>query len=142
MDLFDIAVAKKLSGGGSGGTPVATHTVEGTLRNPFGDFGYTFVRDALKNNVGSALLTVTMNGDTATVPLFVQNNAILLNGTMTSRSSGTITGFQTYIAIWQGVNISEFRFIVGSDDGTYSAEDYTALAKNLPTTLTFTYWGD
>lgn len=140
MDLFDIAVAKKLSGGG-GGTPVYTRTVEGTLQNPFGDFGYTFVRDALKYNVGSALLTVTMSGTTATAPLFVQNNAIILNGTMTTRISGNIVSFQTYIAQWLGVTISEFRLIAGNN-GTWSADDYTALANNFPTTLTFTYWGD
>lgn len=140
MDLFDIAVAKKLSGGG-GGTPVYTRTVEGTLRNPFGDLGYTFVRDALKYNVGSALLTVTMDGSTVTVPLFVQNNAIILNGTITTRSNGTVTGFQTYIAGWLGMSISEFRVIAG-DNGTWSADDYKALAQKFPTTLTFTYWGD
>lgn len=139
MDLFDIVAAKKLSGGG--GTPVGTLTVEGTLRQPFGNIAYTVVRDALKNNLGSALLTVTMNGDTSTVPLFVQNNAIILNGTMTTRSNGNIIGFQTYIAGWLGQIISEFRIIAGNN-GTWSADDYKSLANNFPTTLTFTYWGD
>lgn len=140
MDLFDIVLAKKLSGGG-GGTPVNTLTVEGTLQQPFGDIGYRIIRDALKNNVGSALLTVTMNGSTMTVPLSVVNNAIVLNGTITTRSSGNIIGFQTYIAQWLEATISDFRVIAGNN-GTWSANNYTALANNFSTTLTFTYWGD
>ena len=50
MDLFDIAVASKLAGGGGGGNPNTIQTVSGTAANPFGNIDKVALNAALLSN--------------------------------------------------------------------------------------------
>ena len=58
MDLFDVVVAKKLSGGGGGGNPNYVQTITGTLADPWGDVGFEAIRVALATGNASAKMHI------------------------------------------------------------------------------------
>lgn len=57
MDLFDIAVAKKLAGGGGGSAQIIE--VVGTVANPWGDLDFIELCDAIESGDVIAELTIT-----------------------------------------------------------------------------------
>ena len=60
MDLFNIAVAKKLSGGGGGGgNPNYVQTITATAENPCVGINANSLLNALKGNNASAEITMT-----------------------------------------------------------------------------------
>lgn len=134
------SMAENWSGGGGGGG-VNTTTIEGTLQNPW-DGRFADVYNALKNNLGSAVLNVTMGTQSATFPLMYSNHSVLVNG---SAFTGMVTSFTSYIAMWSesgGGKLGKFLAVNGNSDNSWSATDYTSLATNFPTVLTLTLWGD
>lgn len=57
-NLFDIAVARKLSGGGGGGNPNTEQTVTGTLANPWGDIDPVELTSAIGTRDADASITI------------------------------------------------------------------------------------
>lgn len=79
MDLFDIAVAKKLSGGGGGGgNPNQKQVVTGTASNPFGEINVSELKAAIRSGDASATIfmdTSQIMGSSYTIPFDTPTSA-------------------------------------------------------------------
>lgn len=75
MNLFDIAIAKKLSGGGGGGgNPNQQQVVTGTAANPFGEINVSELKTAIRNGDASAVIFMDMTqlvGSTYNIPFAI-----------------------------------------------------------------------
>lgn len=88
MDLFDVVVAKKLSGGGGGGeNPNFVQTIAGTADNPWGTVNPSTLADALRNN-------------DATATMYVQNGNLGIDVTLSlnvDRGTNYIYGYYGFV---------------------------------------------
>lgn len=135
MDLFDIAVAKKLSGGGSSNTVV---TITGTADAPFGDINASELREALSDKNASAYIhfdSQTILGRDLDMTLFA--TALNIRGCYNIISTTPSPGDTTaYSAAWTSNNgsLQELYAFMGG-----TATDGTAYGSMIPTTLTVVY---
>lgn len=143
MDLFDIAVAKKLSGGGGSGG-VTHQTYEGTVANIMSQIpSYSALADGLFNGTAFARLTATLGTDTATLTVMsndgqrVQASLQFLTIDNTTGTGG-IEAMATYIAAWTTdgtLNVFEQIMNTGDDNKTWSSTNYKPMASQVPCTL-------
>lgn len=135
MDLFDIAVAKKLSGGSSGGAH--HHTYTGTVANIMSQMSnYSAFAEALFNGDAFARLTATLGTDTATLTV-VSNGGQIVQASLQFLTRGTtITAMTTYIAQWESDGtLNVFELINNTRDKTWSSTNYKPMASQVPCTL-------
>ena len=137
MDLFDIAVAKKLSGGGSGGGAIH-QTYEGTVANIMSQMSnYSAFAESLFNGDAFARLTATLGTDTATLTV-VSNQGKRVQASVqfpTTATSG-ITAMETFIAEWNtDGTLNVFEQITNSSDSTWTRTNYRLMASQVPCTL-------
>lgn len=143
MDLFDIAVAKKLSGGGGGGG-VVHHIYEGTAANIMKKLSdYSAFATALKQGTAFARLTATLGAYTATLTV-VSNNGHSVQASLQylSSSSDGISSMQTFIAEWSagGGSLYVFEEINNTNDNTWSSTNYAPMASQVPCVLEAWVW--
>lgn len=89
-NLFDIVVARKLSGGGGGGNPNTEQTVTGTLANPWGDVDPVELASAIGTRDADASIVIdasalgagTVGGRLGATDRLYVNGANLVDGTM------------------------------------------------------------
>lgn len=136
MDLFDIAVTKKLSGGsgGSGGNPNQQQVVTGTAANPFGNVDVSKLKSAMMAGGASATIfmdTSQLVGTSYTIPFDTPTSA---------------TGFLTVSSAYVDTAHDSVRAVYGSwkDDGSIyvlasftngHAVDAKEYASMIPTSL-------
>jgi len=137
MDLFDIAVAKKLSGGGSGGG-VIHQTYEGTIANIMSQIpNYSALAEALFNGSAFARLTATLGADTATLTV-VSNDGIHVQASLTyiGYDNSGITGITEYDGFWGNLSdLVAFERIDAKNDKTWKSTNYKPMASQVPCTL-------
>lgn len=136
MDLFDIVVAKKLSGGSGGGA--IHHTYTGTVANIMSQMSnYSAFAEALFNGSAFARLTATLGTDTATLTV-VSNDGQRVQASfqvLTTNSSG-ITAMQTFIARWDSDgSLIVFEQIANASDLTWTRTNYAPMASQVPCKL-------
>jgi hypothetical protein len=137
MDLFDIAVAKKLSSGGSGGG-VIHDTYTGTVANIMSQIpNYSAFANALFDGSAFARLTATLGTDTAT--LTVVSNAgerVQASFQFLSTNITGITAMGTYIAEWNlDGSLNVFEQITNKSDLTWTRTNYAPMASQVTCTL-------
>ena len=137
MDLFDIAVAKKLSGGSGGGGAIHT-TYEGTVANIMSQMSnYSAFAEALFNGSAFARLTATLGTDTATLTV-VSNNGQRVQASFQFLSTATsgITAMAEFIAEWNtDGTLNVFEQIKNSSNLTWTRTNYKPMASQVPCTL-------
>lgn len=133
MDLFDVVVAKKLSGGGGGGNPNRVQTITGTADNPCaGINAYNLLR-ALINNNASAVITLsnTSLGIYVTMPIISRETALVAS----TIDSATMTGFD---ASWDASNeTAQANLLVMINNGHIT--EGTAHASMITSELVITW---
>lgn len=139
MDLFDIAVAKKLSGGGSGGGGAIHNTYTGTVANIMSQIpNYSALAEALFNGEAFARLTATLGTDTATLTVVSnQGQRVQASFQFLSTATSGIKAMQTFIAEWNtdDGNLNVFEQITNTSDKTWSSTNYKPMASQVPCTL-------
>ena len=136
MNLFDIAIAKKLSGSGGGG---AIHqTYEGTVANIMSQIpNYNAFKEALFNGSAFARLTATLGTDKATLTV-VSNRGQGVQASFQFLSTATsgITAMATNIAEWNtDGTLNVFEQINNSSDLTWTRTNYAPMASQVPCVL-------
>lgn len=135
MNLYDVAIAKKLSGGGGGGgNPNTTQTITGTLNAPFGSVDIGALGTALSSMNASAY--------------FEADASALGAGTVSARLAGDNTGIWGNGASF-GVSDSVIAFGLswGSSGSLTFAKmfsdgnvmDISPYGSMIPTTLTIVW---
>lgn len=135
MNLFDIAVAKKLSGGSGGGGSIH-YTIEGTVANIMSQTNYSAFANALFNGTAFARLTATLGTDTATLTLVSNQGERVQASVQFLATETTITSITTYIAEWN-INgaLDIFEQITNASDKTWKSTNYKPMATQVPCTL-------
>lgn len=134
MDLFDIAVAKKLAGGGGGGNPNTMQVITGTLSDPFGEVDIEDLATALQEMNASALFEADASSlGAGYVKAWLSSNVnsvVYANGGyFGSHNQGPVTAF---VLAWekpQGLILAKM-----SNDSTIT--DISSYATIIPATLT------
>lgn len=136
MDLFDIAVAKKLSSGGSGGGAIH-NTYTGTVANIMSQIpNYSALAEALFNGSAFARLTATLGTDTATLTVVSNRGQRVQASLQLLATEKTITSITTYIAEWTtDGNLNVFEQINNTNDKTWKSTNYRPMASQVPCTL-------
>lgn len=138
MDLFDIAVAKKLSGGGGGGGLVH-HTIEGTVANIMSQIpNYSAFAESLFNGYAFARLTASLGTDTATLTVVSNQGQRVQASLQLLATETTITSITTCIAEWN-INgaLDVFELISNESNKTWKSTNYKPMASQVPCTLEF-----
>lgn len=150
MDLFDVVVAKKLSGGG--GNPNRAQTVTGTLANPWGTVGfYQSLAPAVLSGNASAKMTITMPGlGSVTMPVLAESGGsagaqLCLKSlySYTHSAEDGLAAFGLVFARWLGsdypsnpgpgaLNVS---LNVQGSSGSYTQTDVISMASSITTSL-------
>ena len=133
MDLFDIAVAKKFSGGGGGGNPNYVQTITGTAANPCVGINANSLHNALLDNNASAIITLT----NANLGVFVKMPITTAGQTLVASKidSGNMSGFD---ASWYATgDEATARSLVMINNG--QTTDGTAYASMLTSELVITW---
>lgn len=137
MDLFDIAVAKKLSGGGGGGGAVH-HTYEGTVANIMSQIpNLSAFAENLFNGSAFARLTAKLGTDTATLTV-VSNDGQVVQASFQFLSTATsgIIAMQTFIGQWSSRGtLNVFEQITNASDLTWTRTNYAPMASQVPCVL-------
>ena len=137
MDLFDIAVAKKLSAGGGGGGAIH-QTYKGTVANIMSQIpNYSALAEELFNGEAFARLTATLGTDTATLTV-VANDGQRVQASFQFLSTATsgITAMATIIAKWNtDGTLNVFEQINNASDLTWTRTNYKPMASQVPCTL-------
>lgn len=135
MDLFDIAVAKKLSGSGGG---AIHHTYTGTVANIMSQIpNFSAFAEKLFNGSAFAKLTATLGTDTATLTV-VSNDGHVVQASFQFLSTATsgITAMQTFIGQWSSRGtLNVFEQIANASDLTWTRTNYAPMASQVPCTL-------
>ena len=133
MDLFDIAVAKKLSGGGGGGGDTYTKwTVEGTMANIIKQSGMSGSAIASLILSGKVKLSAkaTLGTGTATFVCYTSDGRTVSTSLTFGTFSSTAENFRTYYARWDGTGtLVTFSLLTGADDKSWSETDYLPMAN-------------
>lgn len=136
MDLFDIAVAKKLSGGSGGGA--IHHTYTGTVANIMSQMSNcSAFAERLFNGEAFARLTATLGTDTSTLTV-VSNDGQRVEASYQFLSTATsgITAMQTFIGQWSSRGtLNIFEQISNASDLTWTRTNYAPMASQVPCTL-------
>lgn len=135
MDLFDIAVAKKLSDGSGGGA--IHHTYEGTVANIMSQMSnYSAFAEAIFDGSAFARLTATLGTDTATLTVVSNNGQYIQASLQILSTETTITAITTYIAEWNiNGSLDVFEMISNERNKTWSSTNYKPMASQVPCTL-------
>lgn len=137
MDLFDVVIAKKLSGGGGSGTNynhIDTYT--GTVAELCDTNVFNYIRNAILANDGTALCTIILGEQTGTVPLMATENSL---AGFATKISGT-DSFFTLVVQWDSNGSSIYPATFCSyqgSSGSYQMQDLTAMASMCPTSIDF-----
>lgn len=139
MDLFDVVVAKKLSGG-SGGNPNRVQTITGTVATPIGGDNsgnlFALISEAIFNNTATAKMSITAGQQTGWAYLSGNNSGNLLMGYASMVNDDS---FLTMKVAWNlaggSIIISDFKSIQGAD-GSYQVTDLMSMASMCTTELT------
>lgn len=137
MDLFDIAVAKKLSGGGGGGGFVH-RTYEGTLANIMKMLpNYSGFATALVQGTAFARLTATLGADTATMTVVSNDGQVQASlQFLTIEGVTGIKAMATYIAAWESDgSLRAFELINNANDKTWTSTNYRPMASQVTCVL-------
>ena len=135
MNLFDIVVAKKLSGSSGGGA--THHTYTGTVANIMSQMSnYSAFAKALFNGEAFARLTATLGTDTTTLTV-VSNNGQRAQASLQFLGTDTaIASITTYIAEWNlDGTLNVFELIKNANDNTWRSTNYKSMASQVPCTL-------
>lgn len=136
MDLFDIAVAKKLSGGSGGGA--THHMYTGTVANIMSQLpSYSTFANVLFNGSAFARLTATLGTDTATLTV-VSNDGRRVQASLQFLTIVTtgIKATTTYIAEWEpNGTLNAFELIDNISDKTWRSTNYKPMASQVPCTI-------
>lgn len=131
MDLFDVVVAKKLSGGGGGGNPNYVQTITGTLDNPFGDVNYSVLASNLYSKSASAYLDIDASalgfGVISSRPS-ASEQQIYTNGASLRTAVQDSTAFEV---AWNSEGFIDGRMLAGGN-----VVDLSSYKNALTTTLT------
>ena len=133
MDLFDIAVARKLSGGGGGGNPNTVKTVTGTMTVMFGDINLA----DLNSKLSSYDAEVHVVCDASALGAGTINAVLMPYGEGFSANGGNIMSTYTsgYVATWNSAGtLTSFKMFQGT-----TINDVTAYASAITTTMTVIY---
>lgn len=137
MDLFDIAVAKKLSGGGGGGGAVH-HTYEGTVADIMTKLSdYSAFATLLKQGTAFARLTATLGADTATLTVVsINETSVQASLQFISYNNGGISTMTEYVGLWgQDAHLIVFERIDVANENTWSSTNYAPMASQVPCVL-------
>ena len=136
MDLFDIAVAKKLSGGGGGGGAVH-RTYEGTMANIMTMLpNYSAFVTKLGKGTAFARITAALGADSATLTVVSVNGLNAQASLLFLSTAFGIKGFRNYIAKWnQDKSLNAFELINATDDKAWSSTNYAPMASQVLCTL-------
>lgn len=130
MDLFDVAIAKKMSGGG-GGNPNRRENISSTVADLFHEWTYDTIgqlSEALSSGNATARVTITVPGETALTAAVEGSGGHGVTARVMNYGPNAL--FASYIA-WNAQNtessvaLSTFKVFQGSD-GAYTATDYSA----------------
>lgn len=126
MDLYDVVVAKKLSGGGGGGNPNYVQVIAGNADNPWGNVNPATLAEALRNNDATAIM-------------YVQNENLRIDVTLSLEASGQndIHGYYGFVngtgsygvydASWSALDGSgSHMFVSSTDTGFVDGSQYMA----------------
>ena len=134
MDLFDIVLAKKLSGGGGG---AIHYTYEGTVADIMTKLSdYSAFATALKQGTAFARITASLGTDTATLTV-VSNDGTSVQASLQfiGYNSG-ITGITEFVALWgHDGPLIVFERIDATDDKAWSSINYKPMASQVPCVL-------
>ena len=143
MDLFDIAVAKKFSGGGGGGNPNYVQTITGTAANPWGGIAKE-LHTAMVNGDASANITFVMGQQTLQVPLVnnIGTAGFIIRYGNYFPSAGNI--FEFYATWFFDDDTSDIirlydAYVIEGSDGSYTYTDYKNMTSMIQTTLTIVW---
>ena len=138
MDLFDIAVAKKLSGGSGGSNPNRVETITGTAMNPFGDGNLDYY-----SNLANAI-----QNKTATVIVHMSTERILgMDIDMYIDSMGTATfhgqyaflptdaNYMAFNAQWDKINETYYLHAVSKASGFVDGSEYASVIQTVTTII-------
>lgn len=134
-DLFDVVVARKLSGGGGGGNPNQKQVVTGTAANPFGNVDVTELKSAMMTGGASATIfmdTSQLVGRSYTVPFDTPTSATAF---LTASSAYVDTAFDSVHALY-GVWEDDGSIYALASFTNGHAVDGTEYASMIPTVLT------
>lgn len=135
MDLFDVVVAKKLSGGGGG----STVTIDGTANAPFGSLNIATLKQQIVSHeadVQIMLDTRQLVGTSITLDLSLEDISAL------------ITGMYAKLSIVSGVSLSTAVEAIWDDNGAVykiarlangEIQDVTAYASMVPSQVRIVY---
>lgn len=114
--------------------PNRVETITGTLAQPFGDYDIDALGRNLYSNDVSIVLQVTTQDGTATIPLFSQENGIIL-----ARFGGlSDTKIVVVSASWIASGLDYCDMVSGAN-GAYRVTDVKSLASQFPTVATITW---
>ena len=133
MDLFDVVVAKKLSGGG-GDNPNGVTTINGTVANPWGEFDPNNLNKWLDSRDATAQMIITLGEQTGQAYLQAGEDGWITS----SATQGDNSGFLTLAVSWQNGVLNSFWTMQGAS-GAYQYQDLSAMASQCPTTLTIVW---
>lgn len=136
MDLFDIAVAKKLSAGGGGGGAIH-QTYEGTVANIMSQIpNFSAFAENLFNGSAFARLTATLGTDTATLTVVSNQGQRVQASLQFLATETTITAMETYIAEWNiNGSLDVFELISNESNKTWKSTNYKPMASQVPCVL-------
>lgn len=141
MDLFDVVVAKKLSGGGGGGVnPNLVQTITGTVATPIGEDNsgnlFAIISKAIFNNNATAKMSITVGQQTGWAYLMGSSSSAQLQGFATMFGTDS---FLTMRVVWKllggNITVGVFESIQGTN-GSYQVTDLKSMASMCPTELT------
>lgn len=141
MDLFDIVVARKLSGGG-GGNPNRIEIYEGTIANPFplesnpGEILQNII-SAIENNNASVIVETTIGTLKGQLPATADPYQNCLCGfALYGQAASKFTSFQIYLTPSNdNINVLAFDSYQGAN-GSYQYTDLKSIANTCPCKLT------
>lgn len=129
MDLFDIAVAKKLAGGGGSAQIIE---VVGTVANPWGDLDFLTLCDDIASGAAVAEITFLMQD---AIPVTVLLSALTYNLRASYVNYNPFDGsFMATSGVWTSAGLSRFDVWQGTGaSNTYV--NYKDLGAGLATEL-------
>lgn len=147
MDLFDVVVAKKLSGGGDNVyTKITkTGTLASIIKNVSGNARN--IAPMLQNGTLFLRITATLGADTVTFNC-VSLDGLTIDAVLFFGSYGsTVTDFRTYFAHWTDVAGDEgalytFALMEGASDNTWSETNYKPMASAVNCIAELVYLGN
>ena len=139
MDLFNLAVARKLSSGSGGGNPNTVKTITGTVASPWGNIDTSELYTAIAN--GNATAKIIIDGSAVgagNIEAFfnARNDFIFFNGGNIGSTGEYATRVGAYVVSYNAIN-GELMTMDMAQNGTVAS--MVSYASMLPTSLTVIY---